>query len=50
MKPLQTIEKDISPVIFEALKIKIKTDEDMVSASSLREQIKNTIKIVKAVK
>jgi len=50
MNQLQTIEKDINPTLAQALKLSITTSEDMALASSLRERIKNTIKIVDTVK
>lgn len=47
---IQTITEQVNPVILEVSQLSITSAEHMVRASTLREQLKNTIKIVETVK
>lgn len=47
---IQTITEQVNPVILEVSQLNITSAEHMVRASTLRAQLKNTIKIVETVK
>lgn len=47
---IQVIEEQANPVVQEALSLNITSTSDMTHASTLREQLKNTIAIVETVK